>query len=105
VEEEPEPERVVQRKVEKKVEAKRSSPPPDPEVDSATGMDDEEAEPIGWVIALYDFAGDGDDELPVKTGDKVEVYAEVEGWYTGVKDGKYGLVPKNFFSEITALPQ
>jgi hypothetical protein len=80
---EPEPAPVV------KVEAKAPEPVEDPE-HSGGGGDDEDAEPIGWVTALYDFAGDGDDELPVKTGDRVEVYAEVEGWYTGVKDGVYG---------------
>ncbi len=76
---------------------------PDPEPE-AEEVDDEEAEPIGWATALYDFAGDGDDELPVKTGDRVEVYAEIEGWYSASgKDGKYGLCPKNFFSELKPL--
>lgn len=80
-----------------KVEPKAPEPVEEPEPaaeERSGGGDDEDAEPIGWVTALYDFAGDGDDELPVKIGDRVEIYAEVEGWYTGVKDGKYGLLPK-----------
>ena len=53
---------------------------------------------------MYDFAGDGEDELPVKTGDVIEVYAEVEGWYTGTNAaGDYGLLPKNFCSELQPL--
>ncbi len=102
-------------------------PEVEPEAD-AQG-EEEESEPIGWATALYDFAGDGDDELPVKTGDRVEgerervvgvscvcvlglkstrcysaVYAEIEGWYSASgKDGKYGLCPKNFFSELKPL--
>jgi hypothetical protein len=81
--------------------AKQPDPEPEPEPEE---VEDEEAEPIGWATALYDFAGDGDDELPVKTGDRVEVYAEIEGWFSASgKDGKYGLCPKNFFSELKPL--
>ncbi len=85
--------------------AKSVTPEPEPAEaepeENVGGGEEEDADPIGFVIALYDFAGDGDDELPVKAGDRVEVYAEVEGWYTGTKDGRFGLVPKNFFSAIT----
>lgn len=66
--------------------------------------EEEEAEPIGRVTALYDFAGDGEDELPVKVGEEIEVYAEVEGWYTGTNAaGQYGLLPINFCSEMRPL--
>lgn len=83
--------------------APEPEPEPEAQVEDATG-EEEESDPIGWATALYDFAGDGDDELPVKTGDRVEVYAEIEGWYSASgKDGRYGLCPKNFFSDLKPL--
>jgi hypothetical protein len=79
----------------------------EPNVDQGGGdgdedEDEEEAEPIGFVSALYDFAGDGEDELPLAVGEEIEVYAEVEGWYTGTNaEGMYGLFPKNFCGPIS----
>ncbi len=53
-----------------------------------------EPESGGVVVALYEFAGGADDELPLAVGDRVEIYAEVEGWYTGCNAaGRYGLFP------------
>jgi hypothetical protein len=60
-----------------------------------------EGDPIGVVVALYDFAGGAEDELPLKVGDRVEIYAEVEGWYTGCNtEGRYGLFPANFAKRV-----
>lgn len=53
------------------------------------------------MVALYEFAGDAEDELPLRVGDRVEIYAEVEGWYTGCNaEGRYGLFPANFAKRV-----
>jgi len=52
-------------------------------------------------VALYDFAGDGDDELPLRIGERYQVYDEIEGWFTGTnKEGDYGMFPVNFTQKL-----
>ena len=92
------------------VKSRQPEPEPEPEVESESAPEndgedeEEEADPIGTASALYDFPGEGDDELPVKVGDVIEVYAIVEGWYTGTNPaGDYGLAPISYFADMKSL--
>ena len=46
---------------------------------------------------LYDFAGEDQDELPLREGQKVRVTRQHEsGWWTGEINGKVGMFPANY---------
>tara|TARA_R110002050_G_scaffold177506_2_gene310563 strand:+ start:2454 stop:3074 length:621 start_codon:yes stop_codon:yes gene_type:complete len=48
-------------------------------------------------IAKYDFAGEGEDELPLVEGQILVITDECEEWYIGEDDkGKIGMFPKVF---------
>jgi hypothetical protein len=47
--------------------------------------------------ALYDFSGNGVDELTFKAGDIISVIdPETDGWYRGELKGKKGFVPGTY---------
>jgi len=51
--------------------------------------------------AIFDFSGDGDDELSINEGDIITILSEAEGWMLGVnKNGSQGLFPANHVEEI-----
>lgn len=50
------------------------------------------------VIALFDFAGENDDEISFVAGQRLWKTGEVNGWYIGTIDGsdRVGIFPSNF---------
>eukprot|EP01114_Cavostelium_apophysatum_P020835 TRINITY_DN7092_c0_g2_i1.p1 TRINITY_DN7092_c0_g2~~TRINITY_DN7092_c0_g2_i1.p1 ORF type:complete len:466 (+),score=170.66 TRINITY_DN7092_c0_g2_i1:344-1741(+) len=51
--------------------------------------------------AVFDFAGDGEDELPLAEGEMVTILSEAEGWMLGVNsEGRQGLFPANHVEEV-----
>lgn len=48
-------------------------------------------------VVLYDFNPEGEEEVPVKKGDEVEVDYEIAGWFhVTTKHGQQGLVPSTY---------
>jgi len=51
--------------------------------------------------AIFDFSGDGDDELSISEGDIITILSEAEGWILGVNQkGSQGLFPANHVEAI-----
>ncbi|KAJ1652841.1 hypothetical protein IWQ61_006911 [Dispira simplex] len=48
------------------------------------------------VEVLFDYEQQDADELTLMTGEIVEVFKEIEGWYQGEKNGVQGIFPANF---------
>lgn len=82
-----------------------SIPPPAPpkeyfeaavEATDTFAVDDEEKESYG--IALYDFGGEQDDDLPFRAGDKIYLLRQLnDQWYFGRdKRGCEGMFPMNY---------
>jgi len=46
--------------------------------------------------ALWDFAGEEDDELPFKKGDVITILSKDEEWWQGELNGKTGSIPCNY---------
>jgi hypothetical protein len=52
---------------------------------------------IRTIKALYDYEKKGDEEIPLKAGDSINVYEETEdGWWVGECNGSIGIFPSNF---------
>ena len=57
-------------------------------------------------VALYEYAGQGDDELNLSKNDLIEVLSMDyvisgdEGWWTGKCNGKVGVFPCNFVAPV-----
>ena len=50
-----------------------------------------------FAVALYDFPGEDEDELPLREGQKVRVTRQHEsGWWTGEVNGKVGMFPATY---------
>jgi hypothetical protein len=61
---------------------------------------------LGKVRALYDFAGETEQDLPLREGDLVVVLAEdPSGWWTGECNGRVGIFPSNWCEKITNTGQ
>ena len=59
---------------------------------------------VKTVRALFDFAGEGTDELPLHIGQIVELQKEVsEDWWIGESEGRSGLFPSTY-CELYTLP-
>ena len=57
------------------------------------------------VKALYDFAGDGVDELPLRVGQLIEVKKEVSNdWYFGECNDRSGLFPSGYCENHNPIP-
>ena len=54
------------------------------------------------VVAVYDFAGENEDELSFSVGQRLMKTGEVNGWYIGTLEGqsKVGIFPSNFVEPI-----
>ena len=56
--------------------------------------------------ALYDFKGNGVDELSFRSGDVINVIQEEDGgWYNGELNGQKGFVPSNYVERIARQPK
>lgn len=69
---------------------KRKPPPPPPRTPS---------EQFQFVVALYDFGGQGDGDLAFKEGDKIRVVKKTEStddWWQGELKGVKGMFPANY---------
>lgn len=61
---------------------------------------------VKYMKMLYDFAGDAADELPLRTGQIIEVKQEVsEDWWIGECEGRSGLFPKAYAEEYVPTPR
>ena len=56
------------------------------------------------VVALFDFAGENDDEISFSAGQRLWKTGEVNGWYIGTLDGteRVGIFPSNFVEPVPA---
>ncbi|CUM64353.1 uncharacterized protein PRCAT00001955001 [Priceomyces carsonii] len=58
---------------------------------------------VQYLEALYDYEADGDDELSVKTGDRIILIQEDtdgSGWTEGELDGERGLFPTSYAKKV-----
>ena len=51
------------------------------------------------VKALYDYAGDDDEELAFKEGDVILVESVDDGWFSGTLKGSSGILPQNYVED------
>ncbi|CAM9016704.1 unnamed protein product [Wickerhamomyces anomalus] len=59
------------------------------------------AKKITYVVALYDYVADGDDELSITAGQKIEVLkGDDGGWTLGEVDGRSGLFPSSYVQNV-----
>ncbi|CCH41075.1 SLIT-ROBO Rho GTPase-activating protein 1 [Wickerhamomyces ciferrii] len=60
------------------------------------------AKKISYVQALYDYQSQGDDELTISSGQKIEVLEKDDGsgWTLGEVDGQSGLFPTSYVQEL-----
>jgi amphiphysin len=49
-----------------------------------------------WVIALYDYPGTEEGDLPFSKGDKFPVIGKEGEWWTGQHRGVTGIFPSNY---------
>ncbi|KAM4558057.1 nostrin isoform 3-T3 [Odontesthes bonariensis] len=64
----------------------------------------EELRSIGKCKALYDFTPEHQDELTLKEGDLLDIYAkEGSGWWFGVLNGEKGHFPSTYVEELPML--
>lgn len=74
------------------IASKKKPPPPVPVKRKITGQD-------MFVIALYDFGGQGDSDLAFREGDRIKVVKKTEStddWWTGELGGRTGSFPANY---------
>lgn len=73
-------------------------PPPAPPKELQDDNDDIDQQQDSYGIALYDFAGEQDDDLAFRTGDKIYLVRQLnEQWYFGRdKRGCEGMFPMNY---------
>ncbi|KAL2171177.1 hypothetical protein VTG60DRAFT_3488 [Thermothelomyces hinnuleus] len=72
---------------------KKPPPPPPPPKRAATNKPDE------WVVAAYNFAGQGGGDLSFREGDRIRVLKRTEtdqDWWVGELDGVKGSFPANY---------
>ncbi|XP_072253795.1 nostrin isoform X2 [Leuresthes tenuis] len=76
-----------------------------PHQDDVKGQDEtEELCSIGKCKALYDFTPEHQDELALKEGDLLDIYAkEGNGWWFGVLNGERGHFPSTYVEELPVL--
>nr|POE79722.1 isoform 4 of sh3 domain-containing ysc84-like protein 1 [Quercus suber] len=75
------------------VVGKKKPPPPVPAKRFPSGQN------VQWVTAIYDFEGQGGDDLTFREGDQIRVVKKTEStddWWTGELRGKTGSFPANY---------
>mmetsp|Transcript_12450 Transcript_12450/g.29669 ORF Transcript_12450/g.29669 Transcript_12450/m.29669 type:complete len:733 (+) Transcript_12450:11-2209(+) len=75
----------------------------------ASGRESPNEEPFRcgqWVVAVYGYTAQDEDELSFQVGEKAQVIDEAEdpGWYRVVMQGREGLVPGNFVHALHIDP-
>lgn len=59
------------------------------------------AKKVTYVVALYDYVADGDDELSITAGQKIELLkGDDGGWTLGEVNGKSGLFPSSYVQSV-----
>ncbi|KAK4248692.1 hypothetical protein C7999DRAFT_13342 [Corynascus novoguineensis] len=76
---------------------KKKPPPPPPKRMATNGLDD-------WVVAQYDFTGQGSGDLSFREGDRIRVVKRTEtdqDWWVGELDGVKGNFPANYCKPLS----
>lgn len=72
--------------------AKKKPPPPPPKRIPS-------GKPEEWVVAQYDFTGQGAGDLSFREGDRIKIVKKTQtdqDWWTGEVGGKKGSFPANY---------